>query len=335
MGARHTLAWKAAGATVVGVYDPDTARAEQTAALAAGRAFGDLTEGLEHPDVDVTSVCTPTYLHADVTVAALEAGNDVLCEKPAALELAAAERMRAAEHASGKRLRLGFMRRFDPASERIQAYCGDLGGPLLAQATIAAGIRPKRLMHDAKANGGPIIDMCCHVFDQWSMLFGEHPHRVRGHGYTFGKDKLDLASIEHKAIDSAFITLEYPSGGVGQIQVSWGLPRGVAATESHNYLGPEGIVSVDWPNRVTVRDGGGETTFVPPVVDAWQVEIAHFHRELTGRPAQPLATIQDGIEVLRTSLAVLESIASGADVPVPGIAGELPDLREPLEGESA
>lgn len=336
MGARHALGWKAAGAAVIGVYDPDGARAGHTAGLVGGRTFADLAEGLAHSDVDVVSVCTPTYLHADATVAALEAGHDVLCEKPAALELAGAFRMRAAERATGNRLRIGFMRRFDPLSQRIHEFCRRLDAPMLAQATIAAGIRPKLLMHDARANGGPIIDMCCHVFDQWSVLFGGQPHRVLAHGHTFGERKLELASVEHKALDSAFITLEYSSGGVGQIQVSWGLPRGIAATETHTYLGPDGIVTVAWPDRVTLHDGTGETSFTPPVTDAWQAEIQHFYRELIGRPAQPLATIDDGIDALRTSLAVLESVAAGTPISVGAITGGgMPEVAPRVEEASA
>ena len=331
MGTRHALAWREAGARVVGIADPDAARAAHAAEQIGARTFTSLRSGLLSPGVDVVSICTPTFLHAEQAVAALEAGKHVLCEKPAALTLADAERMREAEVASGRLLRLGFMRRFDPASHRIRSFSARLGSPVLAQATIAAGIRPKLMMHDARANGGPIIDMCCHVFDQWAELFGERPERVRAYGYTFGSDKVELASIAHKALDSAFATLEYPSGGVGQIQVSWGLPRGIPATESHVYLGPGGIVTVDWPRSVTLRDGAGETRFTPPPSDAWHRQIRRFHWELLGRDGNPvdepsLATIDDGIAALRTSLAVLESIAAGADVRVEDVPGHLPDV---------
>lgn len=335
MGGRHARGWARAHARVVGVVDPDRSRARHTADEVGAEAFPTLAAGLVHPDVTTVSVCTPTYLHADATVTALDAGKNVLCEKPAALTLEQGERMRAAERASGKRLRIGFMRRFDPASHRIQKTCRELGGPLLAQATIVAGIRPKLLMHDAHANGGPVIDMCCHVFDQWAILFGERPMRVRAHGYTFGSQKIELETIQSKALDTAFLTLEYPSGGVGQVQVSWGLPRGVEATETHVYLGPEGVVTVDWPGEVVHRDGRGTVRWTAPAIDPWDEEIAAFHDELTGRQAAPLATIEDGIAALRTSLAVLESVASGRDVLVDEISGELPEVTAGQEGGRA
>ena len=336
MGSRHALAWQAAGARVVGLVDPDVGRAAQAADRVGARVFRDLPTGLSDPGVHAVSICTPTFLHADQAVAALEAGKDVLCEKPAALTLPEAERMQRAEAASARRLRIGFMRRFDPASHRIHAFCSRLGQPLLAQTTIAAGIRPKLLMHDARANGGPIIDMCCHLFDGWAQLLGERPERVRAHGYTFGQDKVELAAIAHKAVDSAFVTLEYPSGAVGQIQVSWGLPRGVPATEAHVYLGPAGIVTVDWPRAVVLRDASGETRYAPSVaLDPWTRQIHAFCVEIRGGPPGGLARIDDGIAALRTSLAVLESVASDREVRVDEVRGDLPDVSPPAEVPSA
>jgi predicted dehydrogenase len=335
MGARHALHWREAGSAIVGVFDPDHLRADSLGARHGARAVANLEEGLALSDVAVVSVCTPTFLHAAHTVAALRAGKHVLCEKPAALTLAEALAMKEAAEASGTLLRIGFMRRFDPAWHRILAFSQSIGRPVLAQATIAAGVRPKLLMHDAAANGGPIIDMCCHIFDQWGMLFGEQPEVVRAHGYTFSEHKPEVASIERKALDSAHLTLAYPSGGVGQVQVSWGLPRGIAPTERHTYIGPDGLLTVDWPNEVSLHGAEGVTRWSSGGVDPWRAEIAAFAGEISrwsgggigdggsasgtgaaegGRPASPSpATIADGIAALRVSLAVLGSVSGRCD----------------------
>lgn len=318
MGARHAQHWREVGGKVLGVYDADSSRARAVAERYGAATAADIDEGLALPGVDVVSVCTPTFLHASHSVSALRAGKNVLCEKPAALTLREALTMKQAEAESGKLLRIGFMRRFDPAWLQILAFSRDIGRPVLAQATIAAGVRPKLLMHDAAANGGPIIDMCCHVFDQWGMLFGEHPESVRAHGYTFSEHKPEVASIERKALDSAHLTLAYPNGGVGQVQVSWGLPSGIAPTERHTYMGPEGLVTVDWPDEVGLHDSVGLTRWHSRGSDPWQAEIAAFAAELaggfSGAQRGRLATIDDGIAALRTSLAVLASVAGRCDV---------------------
>jgi predicted dehydrogenase len=338
MGERHAKHWREVGVQVAGVYDPDRLRAEALAGRHGTRTVSGIEEGLGLAEVAVVSVCTPTFLHAAHTVAALRAGKHVLCEKPAALNLEEGLAMKEAAEVSGRLLRIGFMRRFDPAWHRILAYSQHIGRPLLAQATIAAGVRPKLLMHDAAANGGPIIDMCCHIFDQWGMLFGEQPEVVRAHGYTFSERKPEVASIERKALDSAHLTLAYPSGSVGQVQVSWGLPRGIAPTERHTYIGPDGLLTVDWPNEVSLHGAEGVTRWSSAGVDPWRAEIAAFAAEIAGSTRTgdesvdlgaersagaalaaatgtgELATIADGIAALRVSLAVLGSVTGRCDM---------------------
>ncbi len=314
MGARHARWWAATGAEVVAVADPDPVRAQALAEAHGALALPDPGDAFARDDVDAVSVCTPTYLHRGFVVAALNAGKHVLCEKPVALTGADAEAMRAAAERSSGVLRIGFMRRFDPADATLAGYVRELGRPILAQATITAGVRPKRLMHDANANGGPLIDMCCHVFDQWERYFGGPPELVRASGHTFARGKPGVAGIEELAVDSAQVTLRYPGGDEGHVLVSWGLPSGVPATEQHTYLGPDGRVASAWPDDVQLQRGGEALRWLPPPADPWREEIAAFRRELAGLEPRRLADIDEGIRALRTSLAALVSIAEGREV---------------------
>lgn len=335
MGARHARHWAAAGARVLAVVDPDLPRAQASAAETGAQATTDLHGALDlRPDV--VSVCTPTFLHAPTTIAALNAGAHVLCEKPAALTLADAHAMRDAASAAGRELRIGFMRRFDPALDALLEAGARSGRPLLAQATITAGIRPKRLMHDANANGGPIIDMCCHLFYVWGLLFEGQPTEVAARGYTFSDTKPEVAHIDHRALDSALITLAYPGGSVGQVQVSWGLPSGVPPVERHTYVGPDGLVTVDWPERVVRFDGQGEHVWTQSGHDPWRAEIAAFHAELTAGAPRRVPGIEDGIDALRTSLAVLRSVAEGRPVALADVAPGDPaaDVADGLDGDA-
>lgn len=309
LGTRHALHWHAAGARVVAVCDPWLDRAEEVAAEVGAQAATQPAEFLTRDDVHVVSVCTPTFLHESYTVAALEAGKHVLCEKPATLTVPAAERMKEAARIHDRELRIGLMRRFDPAYQQLVDGHAQLGSPTLAQATIVAGLRPKRLMHDARGNGGPIIDMCCHLFDLWSALFGGQPESVRAHGYTFGEGRSELASIEEKALDSALFTLTYPGGRVGQVQVSWGLPSGVEYIERHSYVGPDGLLVVNWNSGMTLYRSSTGEAWQAPEFDAWRAQIQQFYRELTEGVPQEVAGIDDGLDALRVSLAVLKSVA--------------------------
>lgn len=312
MGQRHAQHWQHAGATVSAICDAYVPQAEKIAANFGAQAFETLEAALASAAIDAVSICTPTFLHAPLAIAALDAGKHVLCEKPIALTLTDALAMKDAANKANKELRVGFMRRFDPAYPQLVDACTRIGSPILASATIAAGIRPKRLMHDAKANGGPIIDMCCHVFNLWEGILGCRPTQVSARGYTFSDNKIELTSIEHKALDSAHITLHYPNGAFGHIQVSWGLPWGVPALEHHTYLAPEGIVQTSWNETITFDHGQGVTHWQRQgdlnYLDPWRREIAQFYCELTTGAPQQVASADDGIEALKISLAVLEAI---------------------------
>jgi predicted dehydrogenase len=304
MGSRHARHWRSAGAQLVGIVDPDRARAEAMATELNTTPFAELEAALALKP-SVVSVCTPTFLHAPITLKALAGGAHVLCEKPIALTLADAQAMQAAAAASGRELRIGFMRRFDPAFEALRGAVASLGGPLLMQASISAGVRPKVLMHDAGANGGPIIDMACHLFDLWSHLTGAQPERIEAHGFTFARGKPEVARIANLALDSALVTLHYPGGTAGQVQISWGLPAGIAAREEHRYLGPEGLVEMAWPGSMHVHRGPTSESWTNPGGDPWELEIAQFYRELTVGAPQRVAGVEAGIDALRVSLAVL------------------------------
>ena len=307
MGARHARHWAATGARVVSVFDPDEARALALARLHGAVACSVAGDAIDADGVEVVSVCTPTHQHPDVTIRALGSGRDVLCEKPPALTLAQAAAMADAERESGRTLRIGFMRRFDPLWARVGSFRRALGGPLMAQATVVAGVRPKLLMHDAHANGGPVIDMACHLFDRWERLFGARPESVGAIGHTFGVEHPELTGIENKALDSVQVTLAYADGGVGQIQLSWGLPRGVPPVERHTYVGPGGLIDVD-ESTCTLIDGNGPLRWGPADADPWGAQIRAFARELGGDGPQGLADIHDGMRALQLSLAVLTSV---------------------------
>ena len=334
LGSRHAQHWREAGARVAVICDPWQERAAPLAAQLGAECAVDPTPYLQRDDIHVVSVCTPTFLHEHYTVMALEAGKHVLCEKPAALKLSAAQRMKEAAQVNHRQLRVGLMRRFDPAQAELARLHGLLGGPTLAQASMVAGIRPKRLMHDAHGNGGPVIDMCCHLFDLWSTLFRAQPETVTAHGYTFAANAPELADITDKALDSVQFTLTYPGGQVGQVQVSWGLPSGIEHLERHSYLGPGGLIIVNWNNELELRTGAESVSWVAPDVNAWREQIAQFHRELTAGAPRRVATIDDGIAALRVSLAVLRSVAEGRPVQLAEEFDEAPanDLASSLEG---
>ncbi|HEV3014499.1 MAG TPA: Gfo/Idh/MocA family oxidoreductase, partial [Actinomycetota bacterium] len=108
------------GARLVAIADPDPeARQRVAAELGCRRTLADPLDAATDDGVDAVVVASPTFTHAAVAVAALEAGKHVLCEKPLASSLEEAERIQAAADGSSGALMMGFMRRFDAAFTRV------------------------------------------------------------------------------------------------------------------------------------------------------------------------------------------------------------------------
>ena len=93
------------GIKVVGIADPVAPAAEALATQAGTTAYADYRQLLGK--VDAVWICTPTFLHAEQTVAFAEAGVHVFCEKPMALNLGAADRMIAAARQAKVQLMIG------------------------------------------------------------------------------------------------------------------------------------------------------------------------------------------------------------------------------------
>ena len=86
-----------------------------------GKAVTDYRELLDSREVDAVSVCTPNHVHAEIAMAFLKAGKDVLCEKPAARTYAEALKMQKCQEETGRILTIGVCNRFNTAVNRIRS----------------------------------------------------------------------------------------------------------------------------------------------------------------------------------------------------------------------
>lgn len=145
----------------------------------AKRAFLDYNEMLRSGEVEAVCVCTPHPAHAEVVVAAAEAGVHVICEKPIAIRLAEADQMIDASRKAGTKFGVIFQRRFWPASQRIRAAIdrGALGNTTLAECQAKLwrsrdyfGSDPWRGTWAAEG-GGVLMNQAVHFIDklQWFM----------------------------------------------------------------------------------------------------------------------------------------------------------------------
>lgn len=228
-----------------------------TARNAYGKAdhqvYTDYKEMLAEEALDIVHVCTPNDTHAEISIAAMEADNHVMCEKPMAKTAAEARAMVEVSEKTGKKLTIGYQNRFRPDSEYLHKVSqdGDLGEIYNAK---AHAIRRRAVptwgvfLDEEAQGGGPLIDIGTHALDLtlW-MMDNYKPKYVVGNTYhalsnmenaanAWGPWDPDKFTVE----DSAFGFIMMENGATIYLEASWALNSldvGEAKTTLHGTKG--------------------------------------------------------------------------------------------------
>lgn len=185
---------------------------QETLDLTGLQATSGLQELLENPEIDLIDLCLPTKQHARATIAALQAGKHVLCEKPLAWSVEECDQVIEAQRQSGKFLLVGHCLRFWPqyvkAKEILDA--GTLGKPLYANFHRSSGAPVwSGWLMDGAQSGGAVLDMHVHDIDTALWWFGT-PQNVTATG-------LIVEGLPLK-VDA---TWNYPNGPLVQLHCGW------------------------------------------------------------------------------------------------------------------
>jgi predicted dehydrogenase len=134
--------------------------------------------------VDIVCVATPPNAHLEPTLAAIDAGRHVLCDKPLALDAGQAGQMLAAATKAGVRHATGFVWRLDPAFGRIRELlaAGTIGAPRHVQTTCAMGVPvlPHNWMYERASGGGALMQHGSHMIDRVRHLLDAEITEVTG-----------------------------------------------------------------------------------------------------------------------------------------------------------
>lgn len=191
---------------------------------------------LENDDIDVIHVCTPNSSHKALTVASLDAGKHVMCEKPMAKTTEEAKEMIEAAKRNGKKLTIGYQNRFRPDSQYLRKATqrGDLGDIYYGK---AQAIRRRAVptwgvfLDEEKQGGGPLIDIGTHALDLtlW-MMDNYEPESVMGSTFHKLGKKENAANAwgpwdpkKFTVEDSAFGFIKMKNGSTIILESSWAL----------------------------------------------------------------------------------------------------------------
>jgi predicted dehydrogenase len=232
MGRNHAAGYAGhPGCELVAVCDSNLAAAREIADRhGAPQVFRNWRDLVAMEGLDIISVATPNFLHASMTIAALRAGKDVLCEKPMATKLADAEAMVREAKRAKRRLMFNMSYRFHPMQQmlRRRIAAGDLGRLYYAKSHYtrrhgtplgASGW----FVSKRKAGGGPSVDLGVHAFDLvWWLMGSPRPTWVLGG--TFSEllpDRLAKAGLRGDVDDLATAMVKFASGEIAFIEASW------------------------------------------------------------------------------------------------------------------
>lgn len=224
---------------LVAFCDIITEKAEQAAekyGTPDAKVYEDYRELLKDGSIDVVHVCTPNDSHAAITIAALEAGKHVMCEKPIAKTAADARRMVETAKRTGKKLTVGYNNRYRPDSQHLKKVTedGSLGEIYFAK---AHAIRRRAVptwgvfLDEEKQGGGPLIDIGTHALDLtlW-MMNNYEPKVVLGTSYHKLSSKENAANAwgpwdpkKFTVEDSAFAMITMKNGATIILESSWAL----------------------------------------------------------------------------------------------------------------
>lgn len=286
------------------------------AALGVPRFYTDYAALLADDDVETVVIAANTSEHADLVVAAAQAGKAVFCEKPAALTLAEMDRVLSAVQAAGVPFQIGFMRRFDPAYTRAkqQIEAGTIGRPVSLLGISRDPFLPAPEDKSALARGNLFLDLGIHDYDLACWLMGDQVIEV----YAIGGALVYPQLLDFGDLDNAQVTLRFAGGAIASINLSRNARYGYDVRTE--ILGSEGALRIGDLRRTAldVLTGNGVCYETYPWYQqrfavAYRRELEQFVACVQGQ-AEPTATGEDGRAALAVALAASESFRRGQPV---------------------
>jgi len=319
MGKSHAanLAYKVKNAELVAACSVVPAELEWSLEnLGLDALFDNFEDMLRHAHLDAVFLVTPTTLHPQHIIAALQAGLHVFCEKPLALTMADCERVMAMREQYPERVAtIGFVRRYDPeyayAKRKIEE--GAIGRPILFRAQTADMDNTAAFqVQFSKTSGGVFLDASIHDMDLARWLLDAEVQEV----YCVGDCYVHEGFREYQDADNATALYRFDNGAAASITVS--------RTTLHGHdtfaevTGTQGSLIIGRPNRVAnvdICDQHGMRiecvpTFYERFEKAFLLEAEDFvNCALHG--GRPRCDLRDAVQATRVAIATTEAYRSG------------------------
>jgi len=321
---------------LVGLADTDFDRAKFCAQRWGGRPYRDAVEMLDQERPDIVSVCSPVAQHPEHTIAALERGCHVLCEKPMAPTLEQCDQMIATAERKNVILAIAFHKRHNVGLVELRRRLrgGDIGEPIFLRTHWTMFPEPsKGFRGRLETGGGCFQDHGSHYIDQYRWWIGEIDS-VQGSLLIQWPEEMEVE-------DHGVALLQFKDGPQGMIETSWVGPGYDHGQLEDTYVyGTEGALFISVPPW---------THYEPPELRLWQrknnqwitiplsrdmlfFEHYHYKRQIDDfvkavrERRKPAAIGEDGRKAIEVVLALYLSHHTGRRVQLP--LTQTPPLEE-------
>jgi myo-inositol 2-dehydrogenase/D-chiro-inositol 1-dehydrogenase len=303
----ENLAYRIPEANLVSISDVFVEAADKLAAELGGLAvYQDPRRILDDESIDAVLICSSTDTHARLIEEAAQAGKEIFCEKPIALDLAKIDRALAAVEEAGVKLQIGFNRRFDANFRRVREIVanGEIGQPHILRITSRDPAPPP--IAYVKVSGGMFLDMTIHDFDMARFLVGSEVEEI----YAAGGVLVDPAIGEAGDVDTALVTLRFENGTLGTIdnsrQAVYGYDQRVEV------FGSKGSVAADnvYPNSATISNAQQVhrdlplNFFMDRYIDSYVAEVRAFVQCVLDDTPPPVTGLDGRIPVVMGYAAI-------------------------------
>ncbi|HTX39050.1 MAG TPA: Gfo/Idh/MocA family oxidoreductase [Bryobacteraceae bacterium] len=319
---------------VVALADPTPANLDRGASLAPGaKTYSDYRKMLaERHDIDAVVVITPSFLHAQVTVAALDRGLPVLCEKPMATTVEDANRMIEASRKSGKLLYIGFQKRLVPTTAKMHelAAAGEIGSIEFVSGNLFRGDWNPESWKYTDPKTGVATNWRYLTFTEGSALLEDGIHELDSLNWMISNRVVRVMASggnnvykQRETVDHVATVIEYENGVKLTFELCLFAPNAGPTSRRMVLIGSQGVMTPE-NGRVAIRSRSGhEVRYVEAADNTPQAATAHaigsaqdpetyqqylaFERSLrSGHP--PAVTPEDGKTAIKMVLLAEKSL---------------------------
>ncbi|THV20531.1 Gfo/Idh/MocA family protein [Peteryoungia ipomoeae] len=314
---------------VVYVCDLDPEKAKVGAALAKGaRPVSAVADVFSDPSVDLVDICLPPHLHSTMTIAALDAGKHVVCEKPIAGSVAEVHRIAEAAKRAARQMFPVFQYRYGSGYRAAHTLKekGMLGKPFVLSLEThwqrGADYYAERWRGSWRGElGGAVVSHAIHAHNLVTLLAGN----VRSVAAFLDTrvnpiETEDCAAISMKTVEGALVTSSITLGAAGSKSRFRACFEHVTLTSGsepyHVGAGPWVFLATD-PARQAEFDA--VVASVPAVADRFAGQFADIFARLRGMPDLYLPTFADAEHSIELITAIYESAQNSriVDLPLP------------------